>query len=89
MMAPGHLQILLEIHCFPYLKQCIHLKHDLGHTTAMTSELLSEGLIEYDPKEAPPESEVPSGYITTEKGQCYIEGMCHLPMPTQTWEIKL
>ena len=88
-MAPGYLMVLLEVHCFPDLDQCVHLEHDLNHSKLFTKELLARGLIEPDPREPPLGSMKESGFCSTTKGCVYINAMGALPMPTQSWEVKL
>lgn len=88
-MAPGHIQILLEVYCFPNWDQCVHLRHDVHGSNILTSNLITEGLIMGDPCCPPPAEAQRSGFIVTEKGRCYINALVNLPLPTQSWEVKL
>lgn len=90
-MTPGDIQVLIEIHAFPYLDQAAHFNHDDQHNWHFIHRLVRFGLIALEPRcpssGAISRESIP--YIVTEKSKCFIEALCLVPQPTPSWEIKL
>jgi len=83
-LAPVHIQPLLEIHCLVYKKDCYYIG---SNTCTAMVDLVKMGFIEPDPRISPAKAE-PHGWQTTEKGRAWIEAMQRTPVPIQRWVVE-
>lgn len=75
-MPPGKIALLLHYHFDP-------IKPDTdGNTRKWTDELLADNLIEISNR---PPDPVYSEWITSKRGQAYVEMLCNTPLPIQQW----
>lgn len=80
-IAPGCVLILLELHVFPYLRQCTHLSNDLNGKRYFLDGLISRKMIE--PGNIISLDDVP--FRLTERGRVYFSSLMRVQMPVRKW----
>ncbi len=83
MMAPIHLQRLIEICCSPAAESCPHVMQSTGTCTPL-EELETWGLIERDNRVTPPDFET-TGWVPTDKGKVHLDALLGISFPAKQW----
>jgi len=83
-LAPGHVLILLEVHVFPYLRQCTRLSYSLNGTRYFLNGVINKEMIE------PCSIDEPDGvpFKLTERGRVYLESLMRVRLPTKKWVLN-